>query len=534
VSSTESHGGGGRWSAVKHALPPRTQAFLLAQLGPGDPPRRTEPTVLSSPPLPDEALRELQRMDIDVSADIADRVARSLGMSYLDVLRHRQGVVLPGPAVVIRPSEAAQVQRVLDWAQTHNVVVVPRGGGTSVVGGLTGATDGRAWVSLDMRGLRSIVDLDEVSHLVRVQPGITGPELEEHLAARGLRLGHLPQSWERATIGGYASTRSAGQESTGVGRFEELVQHVHFATPSGPWAVGHVPATAAGPDLLRYVLGAEGTLGVITEVQMRVRPLPRAHHGEGAMAPDWSSAVAALRTLIQFNLAPDVVRLSDNSETKATWSMSAPTGVLGSLVNAYLGIRGARQGCLLILHWNESSAAVLRARRRAAWKILRHRGVVGLGAAVGRSWVKHRFAGPYLRDDLMDGGYFVETFETATSWANIDRLHGNVIRKVREVLPECYVMSHISHVYPTGASLYFTAIATAHHGEHWRQAKGHITDAIVAAGGTVSHHHGVGADHAPWLAGEVGDVGLAALRAVKHRIDPLNVMNPGVLPPEEM
>lgn len=532
MTSADSHGGVGRWSAKERTLPPRTKAFLLAHLGSGDPPHRSEEEVAGSPPLSPQAFQGLLDFGLSASTDEADRTRESLGMSYLDVLRHRQGVVQPGPAAVIRPSAADQVQLVLGWAQTYDVAVVPRGGGTSVVGGLVGAMDGRPWVCLDMRRLRAIVEVDEVSHLIRVQPGITGPELEDVLAERGLRFGHLPQSWERATIGGYASTRSAGQESTGVGRFEELVQRVQLATPSGPWTVGHVPATAAGPDLLRYVLGAEGTLGVITELDLRVRPVSLANHGEGAMARDWASAVAAVRTLIQHGLAPDVVRLSDPMETQATWEMSAPTGIRGSLVTNYLGLRGARQGCLLILVWREGTSAVLRARRREAWRILRRHGVVGLGTSVGRTWTKHRFDGPYLRDHLMDAGYFVETFETATGWSNIDGVHAAVTHAVREVLPESFLMSHISHVYPTGASLYFTAIDTAHHGERWREAKEHITDAIVAAGGTLSHHHGVGADHAQWLEGEVGVLGLAAIRAVKHRIDPQNIMNPGVLPRE--
>jgi alkyldihydroxyacetonephosphate synthase len=516
------------------ALPGRTKAFLLAHVGPGDPPESLQATVAGSPPLPPEALLELQSLEIDLSTDEGVRVTRTLGMSYLDVLRQRQGVVEPGPAVVIRPATTGDVQQILDWAATHDIAVVPRGGGTSVVGGLVGVADGRSWVCLDMRGMRAVLELDEVSQLVRVEPGITGPELEACLAARGLRLGHFPQSWERATIGGYASTRSAGQESTGIGRFEDLVEQVHLATPVGPWTVGHIPATAAGPDLLRYVLGAEGTLGVVTEVHLRVRSLPPAHHSEGAMAPHWSAAVAAVRTLIQQDLAPDVVRLSDPRETQATWEMSAPTGILGSLVNTYLNLRGARQGCLLILQWNEASSAILRARRRAAWRVLRQRGVVGLGQSVGRTWAKHRFAGPYLRDHLMDEGYFVETFETATSWANIDSVHADVTRVVRNLFPSGFLMSHISHVYPTGASLYFTVIDTACRGDRWREAKVLLTDAIMAAGGTLSHHHGVGGDHAPWLADEVGDVGLAAIRAVKHAIDPQNIMNPGLLPPEHI
>jgi alkyldihydroxyacetonephosphate synthase len=280
--------------------------------------------------------------------------------------------------------------------------------------------------------------------------------------------------------------------------------------------------------LLRYVLGSEGTLGIFTSLTLRVRPQPEVRRAEGAMAPDWRAGMEALRSLAQSGVAPSVVRLSDMAETRGTWRMSAPTGLTGDLLDGYLRVRGASEGCLLIMDWHGSRSTV-RAQRAQAWRLLRQHGVVSLGSTVGRRWVRHRFDGPYLRDQLVHDGYFVETFETAAPWSALETLHARVSAVVETTVANCILMAHISHVYSTGASLYFTLIAPGDVGAQWSQLKRHLTDTMIAAGGTASHHHGVGIDHAPWLAGEVGPVGMRAIRAVKHALDPNNIMNPAVM-----
>jgi alkyldihydroxyacetonephosphate synthase len=286
-------------------------------------------------------------------------------------------------------------------------------------------------------------------------------------------------------------------------------------------------------------LGSEGALGVFTELTLRIRRAPARAHAEGAVAPDFESGVAALRDLAQAGLCPTVLRLSDADETTATLAMSGPRGAARSALDAYLRFRGIRQPALAVLVWESADASVLRARRRAAWRLLSKHGFASLGASTGRAWERSRFGGPYLRDTLMDEGYLVETFETAAPWSRVSELSDALRRTVQSAIPGSYAMTHISHVYETGASIYVTVLASAtadglpivpgEQGERWARAKRAIMDTIVAGGGTITHHHGVGRDHAPWLAREVSDEGLRVLRAVKDAVDPAGVMNPGVL-----
>lgn len=515
----------GQWSDARLDLPARTKAFVSDMVGPGSPWSLQEPAEPSASRFtPGECIELAGGLD-QIRTDSATRQNAAWGMSFLDLVRQRAQSI---PDAVLVPSHASEVDRIIQWCVKHDVVIVPRGGGTSVVGGLSGPNDDRRWISLDLSSLNGIDQPDLINDVITVGPGVTGPALEAVLKGVGRVFGHFPQSWERATIGGYAATRSAGQNSTGYGRIEDLVVAANLTTPIGEWHVGHLPATSVGPNLLRYVLGSEGTLGIFTDLTLRIRPRPPVRRAEGAMALNWSAGISALRSLVQSDLAPSVIRLSDEAETQGTWRMSAPSGIAGSLINGYLRARGAAQGCLLVMDWHGSSAMV-EARRTEAWRLLRSHGVISLGGAVGRTWVRHRFDGPYLRDQLVRDGYFVETFETSCSWAALETLHTRVGEIVALAAPRSYLMSHISHVYSTGASVYFTIIATGDLVNHWPSLKRDLTNALRTAGGTASHHHGMGIDHAPWLAAEVGSVGLQAIRAVKRAVDPSNIMNPAII-----
>ncbi|MBU6313336.1 MAG: FAD-binding oxidoreductase, partial [Actinomycetales bacterium] len=381
------------------------------------------------------------------------------------------------------------------------------------------------------------LDLDTTSAIVTVEPGITGPRLEALLGARGFTLGHLPQSWQRATIGGYVATRSAGQASTGYGRSDDMVESLVVATPRGTLELGTGPSSAAGPDLRGLFVGSEGAFGVITRVGLRVRRLPTERIYEGVLLPDFAAGREAFREAAQSRTAADVMRLSDGDETRTTLLMSAPGGVAGAALDRYLRLRGVEstRASLAILGWEGIDRDAVRARRSATWRALKRHGAVSLGRRAGESWRRHRFEGPFLRDALMDAGYLVETVETATSWAQLPALHDAVDVSLAHALgppPGPYVMSHISHVYETGASLYTTVIAVADQGDpvgQWSRAKRAVTDAICEHGGTITHHHAVGRDHAPWLIREIGPLGMDVLESVKSGIDPSSVMNPGVL-----
>ncbi len=467
------------------------------------------------------------------------RAQHAAGCSLGDYVDLRDAALRVAPDAVVRPASHAEVERLLAVCSERDLAVVPFGGGTSVVGGVTPLAGGhRAVLALDLGRMIEVLHVDQTSGLAVVQPGVTGPMLERLLESRGFTWGHLPQSWERATIGGYAATRSAGQASSGYGRSDDTIEAVRMATPTGEVRVGRGPASAAGPDLRQLVIGSEGVLGVITEVTLRLRRLPTWQRYEGLLLPSFSAGVEAFREITQAGLQAAVMRLSDEAETRSTLALSGPGGRAGDVLARYMRARGVEDGCLAVLGWESASAQVGRARRAAAWRILERRGAVRLGRRVGQSWRSHRFSGPFLRDVLLDRGYIVETMETATTWSGLVALHadltGELERRLRETSGgRALVITHVSHVYDTGASLYVTALAPAADDRRaqWWSAKAAAGEVLVAAGATITHHHAVGTDHVPWMRREVGDLGLTAVRAVKDAWDPAGVLNPGKLIP---
>jgi alkyldihydroxyacetonephosphate synthase len=381
----------------------------------------------------------------------------------------------------------------------------------------------------------ALLHLDEVSGIATFQPGLRGPHAEALLRERGYTLGHFPQSYEYATLGGYVATRSAGQSSTGYGRIDDLVVGVRCATPVGEIRVGHGAGSAAGPDLLALLTGSEGTLGVLTEVAFRVKPAPELELHEAFVAPSFASGAATLRALVRAGIAPDIARLSDADETRA--ALAQQRGWRTTVLGQMLSLRGYDHPCLLILGWEGTRAGVAR-RRAAVSDLLASRRVVRLGRSAGASWAKGRFHGPYLRDELMDRGVMVETLETATSWSELGDLYLAVRRALADTLTgrgtPPLVLCHISHLYDTGASLYFTWVARQEAGaelDQWHAAKLAASEAIVRQRATITHHHAVGTDHRGFMEAEVGPLGLAALRAVKAELDPTGILNPGKLIP---
>lgn len=472
--------------------------------------------------------------DEHVRTDGPSRLRRGSGRSYLDLIRRRSGEVSGLPDVVVVPGSHDEVLALLARCAENDLAVVPYGGGTSVVGGLAGgAGEHRAVVALDTSRLNSVDSIDSKSLLVTVGPGMRAPEFEARMARYGLTLGHFPQSYEYATLGGYAATRSAGQASTGYGRFDELVVGARLATPAGEWRVGRPPASAAGPDLLGLVLGSEGVFGVITELTLRVRPAPETKHYEGWSFRSLPRAFEGLRQLARSGLLPDVARLSDPDETRANLILSGNSKA--AALQGLLRARGHGAGCLLILGW-EGDDETVGVRRRATSAQLRRSEGIRLGRAVGQSWLSSRYSGPYVRDALLDVGLLVETLETAATWTDLmdvyEATRAALVDSLSTQDKQPLVMCHVSHVYPTGASLYFTVVADRDDDrplQQWLLAKRRATDALVSNGGVLTHHHAVGIDHAPWLAQEIGDLGVAVLHAVKDRLDPTGICNPCVL-----
>jgi alkyldihydroxyacetonephosphate synthase len=493
---------------------------------------------LAPPALPEGLRSRLEALAI-VNDDPEARVAHARGKSYRDLIRIRSGDASGAPDAVVLPPSADQIPEILALCSKAGVAVVPFGGGTSVVGGVE-PLRGRftALIALDLRRLDRLVNLDVISHTATLQPGLRGPQAESLLNARGYTLGHFPQSYELATIGGYAATRSAGQASSGYGRSDEMVVGLTVATPAGTLRLGRAPRSAAGPDLRQLFLGSEGAFGVITDVTLSVRPVPAHKRYEAWFFPTFAAGLTAVRELEQQRLAPEVTRLSDEDETEANLALSGHGGGIGGL---YLKVRRAR--AMAIFGW-EGEKELVSARRKLGLKIVRDAGGVAAGTGAGNSWEHGRFGAPYLRDDLLDTGLLVETLETAGSWQQLPALRSAIRAALtgalspdpsrtdgsRPVLVGC----HVSHLYPSGASLYFTVLTPADVRDpvgQWDAAKRAATDAIVAEGATVTHHHAVGSDHAPWLPDEIGDLGVDVLRAIKAKLDPAGILNPGKLLP---
>ena len=473
----------------------------------------------------------------NVFADDEDRLRHAVGRGYVDLVRLRNGALEAAPDAVLMPRSATALQRVLAACAAEGVAVVPFGGGTSVVGGVAPVRGAHSrLVSLDLGALRDVV-IDERSLTARLGAGLRGPEAEAALARFGLTLGHFPQSFEYATIGGFAATRSAGQASSGYGRFDALVSSVRLLAPAGELATLETPHTAAGPALRELVIGSEGVLGVIPDVTVRVRPAPAVKRYEAWMAESFEAGSEIVRALAQGPGLPEIIRVSDEEETEGSLALSGPRGLVGRLFGGYLSLRKRRGGALVIVGFEGGEEHVAR-RRALTLRALRDGGAAYLGQAAGRAWEHGRYQGPYLRDTLMEKGAMVETLETSHAWSRLEELHTAVGAAIRGALGDQgtpgLVFCHLSHAYADGASLYFTFISRVRRGaelEQWRVVKRAASEAIVAHGGTITHHHAIGRDHAPYMEAEIGAAGIRTLRAVKEELDPAGIMNPGkVLP----
>ncbi|HEY1707892.1 MAG TPA: FAD-binding oxidoreductase [Rhizomicrobium sp.] len=528
-------------------------AWLAGELG--------MPTLLATParPLDEIALapsrltpEHKQHFETVIGADGVrtgpyERAFHALGDSYHDLLRLRAGDLAMAPDAVLYPRNGDDVLALLRYASDSDIAVIPFGGGTTVVGGVSGVTEPfKAAVSLDLSGLNRVLDIDTNAGLAVAETGIYGPALEKALGMNGVTLGHFPQSFEYSSLGGWIAHRGAGQSSHGYGRAEDWLVALKLATPRGLLATQDFPPNAVGPDLNDIALGSEGVFGVITEATVRIRPAPRVRDYRGWLFRDFASGTAAMRLAALVGLPVTMLRLSDTEETRfyrALGSVGKTAGLIGGLQNRYLKQRGFGVGmCILIAGFEGERDAVAASAKHFA-KIARGSGALPIGKSQGERWLQGRFHGPYARDPMMDRGLGVDTLETAASWPKLAGLYAavrtaletSIAANVPRPGARGVVMCHISHFYRHGASLYFTYIFPRQLDNEiaqWRAIKTAASDAIAANGGTISHHHGVGEDHLPWMAPEKGALGLDVLRAIKHTLDPKGVMNPGKLIPD--
>lgn len=543
------------WAAHKDALAGREDVWtwLAGELGMpsllATPPRDIADVTLPATRLPIDTRAKLVAMlgQDRVRDDNYERAFHALGRSYHDLLKLRAGELSTAPDAVLYPRGTDEVIALLAFAAENDVAVVPYGGGTSVVGAVN-ADRGKfhSVVTLDLSGMDRLIEIDTTSHTATAEAGIYGPALEKGLQAKGMTLGHYPQSFEFSTLGGWIAHRGAGQGSGRYGRAEDWLVGAKLATPQGLLDTNGFPASSAGPQLNDIVLGSEGVFGIVTEATVRVHPAPAASDYPGYLFHDFADGAAAIRTAVQDELPATMLRLSDADETRfyrAFGALGKTRGFKDKIADFVLKSRGFDTNACALIAGFEGDAHTVSSSQKQFAAIAKKFGAMALGEGQGKRWREGRFHGPYLREPMMDRGIGVDTLETAASWSKIDALRTAVRTALdtamRETAPrpgaQGIVMSHISHSYPDGASLYFTYFfprALGNELTQWRTIKTAASDTIVANGGTISHHHGVGEDHLPWIAQEKGPLGIAVLRAIKDALDPKGILNPGKLIPK--
>ena len=475
---------------------------------------------LPTPALPAPRVAVPSALAALCSTEDRDRACHSLGKSYVDTVRGLRGRYEHVVDVVIRPRREADVEAALQWAAGANVAVIPYGGGTSVVGGveprIPGTFDGAA--SLDLGALDRVLEVDPVSRAARIEAGASGPRLEEQLGAHGLTMRFYPQSFELSTLGGWIATRAGGHFAIGPTHVDDLVEAVRAITPTGTWASRRLPGSGAGPSPDRMLLGSEGILGVITEAWVRVQPRPSHRAGRTVRFASFLAGAEAVRAVVQAGLRPANCRLIDALEAE-----SIPTHPAGD---------GER--AVLVLGFESTDHDVGPDLARAL-ELCRAQGgepddPAGDGAG---AWREAFLRMPYLRDMLVRLGILTDTFETAITWERLPAFHEAVVGATRAALGEpSRVTCRLTHVYPDGAAPYFTVLAPARRGdelEQWLEMKSAASGAILAAGGTITHHHAVGRDHRRWYDLQRPEPFAAALRAAKAAVDPTGLLNPGVI-----
>jgi alkyldihydroxyacetonephosphate synthase len=505
------------------AAVPTLAAQLGIKLGAVEEPVALEQLELAAPRIePPDMLAQIS------SSDVHARASHALGKSYVDVVRGFRGRFEHPPDFVLHPREERELEGALEWCSAQRVAAIPFGGGTSVVGGVTPDVAGRynGVVSLDLGAFDRVLEVDDVSRSARIQAGTLGPALESQLGEHGMTLRHFPQSFELSTLGGWLATRAAGHFATVWTHIEDLLESARAITPVGAWESRRLPGSGAGISPDRLLVGSEGTFGVITEAWMRVQPRPSHRSARGVRFDSFLVGAECVRAISQSGLHPSNCRLLDPGEAGLTMAADDRSKI--------------GQHALLVLGFESTDHAVDEAMRRALELCEEHGGTPSEGRRDGgeavSSWREAFLGAPYVRDMLVAVGVLGETFETAITWERFETFHTSVIaaaeEAVRETCGEGRVFCRFTHVYPDGPAPYFTVLAPARRGEEveqWWTVKRAVSDAIIAAGGTITHHHAVGRDHRPWYDRQRPEPFALALAGAKAALDPRGVMNPGVL-----
>jgi alkyldihydroxyacetonephosphate synthase len=492
-----------------------------------------EPVPLGAIELAPPRLRPPESLAGIVSADAGDRIRHAMGLAYRDVVRGFRGRYDRTPDMVAYPGDEDDLRRVLETCAERRLAAIPFGGGTSVVGGIEPRVGHgyRGTVSVDLGALSGIVEIDEASSSALIRAGTLGPDIEDGLRPHGLTLRHFPQSFEFSTLGGWIATRAGGHFATLQTHIDDLVLSIRALTPTGVWESRRLPGSGAGPSPDRMLLGSEGILGVITEAWVQVRPRPRFKASRPVLFETFVAGAEAARAIAQSGLNPSNCRLLDPLEAETTGAADGSKAVL------ILGFESDFAPVEEALRLAVECAAGLGGRPE------QERSATDPGDSAAATWRSAFLDAPYLRDSLVGLGVLSETFETAITWDRFREFHSRVTEAARRAVAEVTdvpadgegaprIMCRFTHVYPTGPAPYYTVLAKARRGsevEQWDEIKAAVSEAIVSAGGTITHHHAVGRDHRPWYDLQRPDRFAAALVAAKAEVDPDSLLNPGVL-----
>lgn len=480
-----------------------------------------------------------------VKNDLRERVLHSAGKSYYDVLRIRSNLLKSYTDAVVYPETENEIAKILKLAAQRDWAVIPFGGGSSVVGGVEAKAAGKkAILTIDITRMNRLINVNSVNQTATFEAGIYGPDLETALGKHGYTLGHFPQSFEYSTLGGWVAARSAGQQSNRYGKIEDVIAALRMVTPRGLFETAHFPAGATGPDLNQVICGSEGTLGIITSVTVKIHPLPAERHYCGFLFPSFKAGLDFIRYANQTEFTFSTLRLSDEEETNQLQSFSriinhkpdasliarSKKFVKSSVENIVLQANGlAGPKCIVVAGSDgEHSRAAIGALKKAAPQF---KGMFA-GTSIGKNWLKGRFNMPFLRNYLLEYGLGVDTMETAVPYDKCMEVHRAVLETMEKQMPNSLRMCHASHSYHDGACLYFTImfpIDSHAPVDQWLRLKNAVSDAILAHGGNISHHHGVGADHREHFKRQVGPVAWETLTALKKSLDPRGSLNPSKL-----
>lgn len=519
-------------STVEYPLPEKGPKFLQERVGHGRLPHDIcLEEIVASVPASRLAPHPL------IIDDPAQRLCHAKGQSLPDWVALRNGRIAAFPDGVVYPSSGEDVTELISYAQRTGTSLIPYGGGTSVVGHINPKVGDTPILTVNMRHMNHLLHFDDISLLATFGAGVSGPELEARLRALGYTMGHFPQSFELSTLGGWIATRSSGQQSLGYGRIEELFAGGTVITPEGDLDLLPHPASAAGPDLRQIVLGSEGRMGFVTKAIMRVAPLPEQEEFHALFFPDFDQGMTAVRQMMQNRIPLSMLRLSTSVETETTLSLAGHERLIGILEQA-LSLRGVSNEKAMLLIGFTGNDRIVKAARKEAFSIARHFNGVNVGRQFGKQWHKGRFRTPYLRNTLWEMGYAIDTLETAVSWESIpstmDAIESALHNSIEGSGERVHVFTHLSHMYSQGASIYTTYLFRIAEDpdqtlQHWQAMKSAASQAIMDHKGTISHQHGVGSDHAPYLAAEKGKLGMETVGNVMNHFDPQGIMNPGKL-----